>query len=45
MTEVHNIDCLEYTRSLPDKSFDLAIADPPYEIDGDKPTVKPGLAK
>ena len=45
MTEVHNIDCLEYMRSLPDKSFDLAIADPPYGIGEDKPTVKPGLAK
>ena len=45
MTEVHNIDCLKYMRSLPDKSFDLAIADPPYGIGGDKPTVKPGLVQ
>ena len=29
-SEVHNIDCLEFMRGLPDKSFDLAIADPPY---------------
>ena len=30
LSEVHNTDCLEYMRSLPDKAFDLAIADPPY---------------
>ena len=29
-SEVHNIDCLEFMRGLPDKSFDLVIADPPY---------------
>lgn len=27
------MDCLEYTRSLPDKHFDLLIADPPYGLD------------
>ena len=26
------MDCLEYMRSLPDKHFDLCIADPPYGI-------------
>lgn len=26
----YNIDCMEYMRSLPDKAFDLAVADPPY---------------
>lgn len=30
MTEVLNVDCMEYMRSLPDKAFDLAIVDPPY---------------
>lgn len=30
MTEAHNIDCMEYMRTLPDKSFDLAVVDPPY---------------
>ena len=30
ISEVYNIDCLEYMRGLPDKFFDLAIADPPY---------------
>lgn len=32
-SEVHNTDCLEYMRTLPDKAFELAIADPPYGID------------
>ena len=31
-SEVHNIDCLEYMRTLPDNYFQLAIADPPYGI-------------
>ena len=30
---VYNVDCLEYMRSLPDKHFDLCIADPPYVLD------------
>lgn len=30
MTTVYNIDCVEYMRTLPDKHFDLCIADPPY---------------
>ena len=32
-SEVYNIDCLEYMRTLPDKYFQLAIADPPYGLD------------
>ena len=32
-SEVFNMDCLEYMRSLPDKHFDLCIADPPYGLD------------
>lgn len=35
-SEVYNIDCLEYMRTLPDNAFDLAIADPPYGINADK---------
>lgn len=27
-----NMDCMEYMATLPDKSFDLAIVDPPYGI-------------
>ena len=29
-SEVYNMDCLEYMRTLPDKAFAIAIADPPY---------------
>lgn len=32
ISEVFNMDCLEYMKSLPDKHFDLCIADPPYGI-------------
>ena len=31
-SEVFNIDCMEYMRTLPDNAFQLAIADPPYGI-------------
>lgn len=38
MIELHNIDCMEYMASLPDKAFELAIVDPPYGIGaGDDP--------
>ena len=30
--ELLNIDCMDYMATLPDKSFDLAIVDPPYGI-------------
>ena len=30
MIELINCDCMEYMARLPDKSFDLAIVDPPY---------------
>lgn len=33
ISEVYNCDYLEYMRSLPDKYFDLTIADPPYSIE------------
>lgn len=35
-SEVFNTDCLEYMRTLPDKAFQLAIADPPYGIYADR---------
>jgi hypothetical protein len=28
-SDVYNVDCIEYMRGLPDKVFDLAVADPP----------------
>ena len=31
------MDCLEYMKTLPDKSIDLAVVDPPYGL-GDKLT-------
>lgn len=30
ISTTYNTDCVEYMQSLPDKYFDLAIADPPY---------------
>ena len=35
--ELHNIDCMAYMATLPDKAFDLAIVDPPYR-DENQPT-------
>jgi site-specific DNA-methyltransferase (adenine-specific) len=32
ISEVHNIDCMEFMATLPDKFFDLAIVDPPYGL-------------
>lgn len=31
-SDVYNIDCLVYMRTLPNDYFDIAIADPPYGI-------------
>lgn len=33
--DFQNIDCLEYMREIPDRHFDLTIADPPYGIGKD----------
>jgi len=30
--ELHNCDCIEYMKTLPDNYFKLAICDPPYGI-------------
>lgn len=32
--ELHNVDCMEYMRGLPDNAFELAIVDPPYGLEG-----------
>ena len=32
VSEVHNMDCMEYMRNIPDKFFELAVVDPPYGI-------------
>lgn len=30
MNVAYNMDCMEYMKTLPDKAFDLCVADPPY---------------
>ena len=35
-SQVHNTDCIQFMKSLPDKCFSLAIADPPYGINAAK---------
>ena len=30
ISEVFNMDCMEYMRQFPDKHFELAVVDPPY---------------
>ena len=35
--ELYNIDCMEYMKTCDNKSFDLAIVDPPYR-DENQPT-------
>jgi DNA modification methylase len=32
MIELHNCDCLQFMRTMPDKSVDAVITDPPYGI-------------
>ena len=32
VSEVYNMDCMEYMKDIPDKFFDLAVVDPPYGI-------------
>ena len=46
-SEVYNINCMEYMKTLPEKCFDLVIADPPYGIkeDGLKNHSRSKLAK
>lgn len=43
----YNMDCMEYMRTLPDKSFDLAVVDPMYGIgeNGAKSGSRAKLAK
>ena len=32
MISLHNVDCMEYMKDIPDNYFELAIVDPPYGI-------------
>jgi site-specific DNA-methyltransferase (adenine-specific) len=47
ISEVYNIDCIEFMKQFPDKHFELAIVDPPYGIgeDGAKNHSRKGRAK
>lgn len=31
-SDVYNMDCMEYMKSIPDKYFALCVADPPYGL-------------
>ena len=39
-SDVYNVDCVEYMRTLPDDYFDLACADPPYSYAGNEEFAK-----
>ena len=47
MIELINGDCMDYMRGLPDKCFDLVVADPPYGIgeDGSRNKSRGKIAK
>lgn len=32
LSKIHNLDCIDFMRSLPDKCIDLVVTDPPYGI-------------
>ena len=44
-SEIYNVDCLEYMRTLPDNAFDLAVVDPPYGINAGKMTMGIGTRR
>lgn len=33
LNKIYNEDCLEGMKRIPDKSVDLVVTDPPYQID------------
>lgn len=37
LNKIHNIDCLEFMKTLPDKCIDLVLTDPPYGINVGRP--------
>ena len=39
-SDVYNVDCVEYMRTLPDNYFNLACADPPYSYAGNEEFAK-----
>lgn len=38
--KVHNCDCIEFMKQLPDKCVDLVLTDPPYGINANKNPVR-----
>jgi site-specific DNA-methyltransferase (adenine-specific) len=45
ISDVANMDCMEYMKQFPDKFFDLAVVDPPYGIKVTKMTLGNGKNK
>lgn len=45
ISNVYNMDCVEYMKSLPDNFFDWAICDIEYGIGASKPSKKPNTVK
>ena len=45
ISEVYNIDCLEYMKTIPDGYFDWALCDIEYGIGASKPSKKPNTVK
>lgn len=33
LNKIHQGDCLEFMKQLPDKCIDLVVTDPPYGVD------------
>ena len=44
ISEVYNMDCMEYMKTIPDKFFDIAIVDPPYGINAPKMVMGGGFS-
>ena len=45
ISDVRNMDCMEFMKQFPDKFFDLAVVDPPYGIGVTKMTLGNGSSK
>lgn len=44
ISEVYNMDCMEYMKNIPDNFFDIAIVDPPYVINAPKMSMGSGFS-
>ncbi len=45
MNKIHNIDCLEFMKTIPDNYFDLVLTDPPYGINIGRDSIRQKHAK